>query len=665
MIISLRTKLFSLVVAAIALTAVPIILLTNHELRDMSLKRERESFGNIVVLVEDTIGSRYLSMLTNNILGVLQLKNQLRQMASLVRTTWLDMASLPDGTGRRIIGGWTQPLLSFGMHLDLFKTSGGHVLGSPLIRQLAVDPGRTDLKGRPIRTMLDSRRLPPEGMFAVFDLVQDLTDSQEQHLGPLLVFFLPIPERGTVVALASRLTNMVQAAAMAEESIIQGTQEKLDTLQVHENGFVALVSGDGRTLAHKGHALGREPGFIPREGLEQARAKGFVDFVRDNDGSGSSTVFRIAYFKALDWYIVASVPREAMEAPARNLMRRMAGLAVISAALSLLGMLAVTIRVVKPLRTLTRQAKALAGVDLALAGGVTESPLLALARELPSGQRDEVGTLATAFGDMGRALDQNIRSLMETTTAKERMEGELNAARDIQMGILPAPGAPTHPGCLVASFLEPAKEVGGDLFDFFQAADGRQALVIGDVSDKGVPAALFMSMTVTLVRYALAQTSDPAEAMTRINDRLSENNPGCMFVTLFIGLFDPATGELEYANGGHCQPLAVNRAGDVRVLEGMSGPVVGAMSGLPYAPHRMVLAPDETCLLYSDGVSEAMDEQHRLFGEERIGDLLAAHPGVSPQGILELLRAAIVQHRGTAPQSDDITMLCFGRNPRA
>jgi sigma-B regulation protein RsbU (phosphoserine phosphatase) len=229
------------------------------------------------------------------------------------------------------------------------------------------------------------------------------------------------------------------------------------------------------------------------------------------------------------------------------------------------------------------------------------------------------------------------------------------------MGILPVADAPAHPDCLVASFLEPAKEVGGDLFDFFQVADGRQALIIGDVSDKGVPAALFMSMTVTLVRFALAQISDPAEVMTRINDRLSENNPGCMFVTLFIGIFDPATGELEYANGGHCQPLVTGPDGSVHAIDGMSGPVVGAMGGMPYKLHRTVLGAGETCLLYSDGVSEAMDEERRLFGEDRIEGLLAAHGGDTPEEILRRVHEAIESHRGTAAQSDDITMLCFTR----
>ena len=663
MILSLRTKLFSLVVAAIALAAVPIILLTFREINDMSLRRERESFGNAVVLVEDNIGSRYLGLLANNILGVMQHKNQLRQMAILARTTWLDMEGLPDGAGERVIGSWARPLLGFGLHLDLFEASGARILGSPLIRELAMDPERTDLKGRPIATMMRHERLPADGMFAVFGLDQDLVGVLPGAPGPLLVYFLPVPQREAVIALAMQLSDMQKEAAATERQIADSTQEKFDSLELHENGFLALISGDSRILAFKGNPQGREEGFIPREGLNQAREKGFVDFTDQGAGDGSR-VFRIAHFKALDWYIVAAVPRDEMEAPARTLLRRMVAFALGSAVLSILGMLLVTARLIKPLRTLTGQAKALAGIDLTQATSVCDagdSPLLALARELPVGQRDEVGTLAAAFGDMGRALDQNIRTLMETTTIKQRMEGELNAARDIQMGILPAADAPSHPDCLVASFLEPAKEVGGDLFDFFQVADGRQAIIIGDVSDKGVPAALFMSMTVTLVRFALAQISDPAEVMTRINDRLSENNPGCMFVTLFIGIFDPATGELEYANGGHCQPLVVDPAGSVRAIEGMSGPVVGAMDGIPYELHRTVLGARETCLLYSDGVSEAMDEERHLFGEDRVEKLLSVHGVDTPEDILRRMHEAIAAHRGAAAQSDDITMLCFTR----
>lgn len=663
MMLSLRAKLYSLVIAAIALVAVPIILLTYHKLQEISLKREQESFGNVVVLVEDNISSRYLSLLSSEISSVLRRKSQLRNIALLARGTWDDLHTQPPAERQRIMENWMPPLASFDLHFDLFDTDGTAVLGDSLLRRLVADPEARDVKGIMVKSMLRAERLPAEGLFAVITPSAG-QDSREETV---LTFFLPSAVDGKVVALAVALSDIVAEAGTKEEQLIHSTQEKFDTLQLYENGFISLWSGDGRLLAHKGNPLGREWSFMPAKGMEQARKTGFVDFVQDaseEQGDVDSTVFRIVYFKALDWYLVAAVPRADMEASTNAHIRRLVGLAMLSAVFGVAGMLLVTTKLIQPLRTLTRQAKALADIDLAeVARAVGRSPLPALADELPSGRRDEVGTLATAFGDMSRALDRNIRKLMDTTAVKERMQGELNAAREIQMGILPDPDTSRHRDCLIAALLKPAKEVGGDLYDYFQAPDGRQVVVVGDVADKGVPAALFMSTTVTLVRYALAQGTGPAEVMQSINDRLSSNNPGCMFVTLFLGLFDPTTGKMEYLNGGHCRPLVVDTRGQVRALEGMSGPVVGAMPGMEYTAHHTVLEPDETCLLYSDGVSEAMDPDARLFGEERIRRVLAACAGRTPEQIVDAVYEAVLAHRLDAAQSDDITMLCFtGKN---
>ena len=232
------------------------------------------------------------------------------------------------------------------------------------------------------------------------------------------------------------------------------------------------------------------------------------------------------------------------------------------------------------------------------------------------------------------------------------------------MGILPAPdSAPRLESYSAAAFLEPAKEVGGDLYDFFTAPDGRQVVVIGDVSDKGVSAALFMSMTVTLVRYAIADGLNCAEAMRRINERLAENNPSCMFVTLFIGLFDPTTGKLDYASGAHCPPFVVNPESSVsvRALTDTSGPLVGAMEGMEYELCHAVIEPGEYCLIYTDGVSEAMNESKELFTEDRIAEVLDGLREAEPDQVIAGVMKAVKMHRGEAAQSDDITMLCFKR----
>lgn len=647
---SLRTKFFTLVVLSIALAAVPLIWLTYSALQRSSLAFERESFNSILLLVEDNIEASYLDLLTNEVSATLRRKEQLRQMALLARTTWRESAAREEAA----LQSWLGLLRPFGMHMEVY--AGGPRLGDAFFR--TITPDMRDLKGQRILSLLQGDGLPAEGAFAVFDPARRGPGAESE---PVLVFFLPVRERGAVIAVGSPLADLTEEARQSERKIVRNLQEKFHSLDFRYSGFIALFQGDGTLLAHKG-AVDRSLGALPAPLRDKARQRRFAEFLGAPGGKGPEELYRVAYFKALDWYIVGVVPRSEIEAPATALVNRLALVALASVLLSVMATLLVTMRLTDPLKALTSSARRLAQTDFSRTSSEASADSLAFLADLPTDRRDEVGLLAHAFSQMGKALEENVRRLMEATAAKERMEGELNAARGIQMGILPSPDSLAAQPCGTAScLLIPAKEVGGDLYDAFAAPDGRQVLVIGDVSGKGVPAALFMSMTVTLIRYVMKDGLSPDEAMTRINAMLEANNPDCMFVTLFIGLFDPASGTLDYANGGHCPPLVAGRGGAVRILDDISGPSVGVFPGVRYAPRRVVLEEGDVCLLYTDGVSEALSEADELFGDERVRRVLEAQRAGGPSAVVAALLEDVRRHQGGAPQSDDITMVCFER----
>jgi len=191
--------------------------------------------------------------------------------------------------------------------------------------------------------------------------------------------------------------------------------------------------------------------------------------------------------------------------------------------------------------------------------------------------------------------------------------------------------------------------------------DGRQAIIIGDVSGKGISAALFMCVTLTLIRNAITQGLSAASAMDSVNKVLAIKNSTCMFATLWIGLFDPKTGKLTFSNGGHCPPVIVNRSGSTRWIRDVSGPLVGVIDEAEFNECETTLEPGDLCLLYTDGVSEAMNAAKELFGETRIESTMRTLAGKTPKETLQVFIQALETHRKDYVQSDDITMLAFTR----
>jgi sigma-B regulation protein RsbU (phosphoserine phosphatase) len=266
-------------------------------------------------------------------------------------------------------------------------------------------------------------------------------------------------------------------------------------------------------------------------------------------------------------------------------------------------------------------------------------------------------------------VQARVRSLLKAKSyadaVKEAAARDLRIAREIQMGILPAdiPARLHGTGLDVDAALEPAREVGGDLYDVVRLADGRVMVAIGDVSGKGIPAALFMAVAATVLRSMARLGAQPDEILRRVNDELLEQNPRGMFVTLQCLVIDTARGEVACASAGHHAAALVSPSGPPRLVFEKSGRVAGLLPGNQVELETMAFAPGETLVLFTDGVSEAFDVREELFGEERLLAHLAAHPGGTARDTTAGLVDAVKQFAAGAKQSDDITVVSVRRVP--
>ena len=257
-------------------------------------------------------------------------------------------------------------------------------------------------------------------------------------------------------------------------------------------------------------------------------------------------------------------------------------------------------------------------------------------------------------------LQEAYNRLEETTTAKERIESELRIARDIQMGMVPHE-FPRHANFELYASMTPAREVGGDLYDYLFSGN-QLYFCVGDVSGKGVPASLFMAQTMRLFRALAKQSLSPADIATRLNDELSEKNAGGMFVTMFIGLADLSTGHLYFCNAGHNPPVLGGDSQHGSYLKMESNVPIGLWPDVVYIGEEIDTIKGKPLFVYTDGLNEAENRQLQQFGEERLLSILRQTHFESVHQVIETLGAAVEQHRDGAEPNDDLTMLCLKVN---
>ncbi len=309
-------------------------------------------------------------------------------------------------------------------------------------------------------------------------------------------------------------------------------------------------------------------------------------------------------------------------------------------------------------------AKALVKPIKKLMSGVKRISYGDLSVKLDVESEDEVGKLSQAFNKMTANLKRYVENLAKTTAEKERIHGELNVAKKIQSSMLPCifPAFPGRKDFDIYAIMDPAKEVGGDFYDFFFIGKEHLALVISDVSGKGVSAALFMVIAKILIKNQAQPGVTPAEILESVNNQLCENNDAGMFVTSFLGICNIKTGKFVYSNAGHNPPLIYRKKEDkFEWLKGKHGFVLAGMKNMKYKNEELYLKPEDMIYMYTDGVTEATNKNNELYSEKRLYDIIS-NPEVkkmSVEDMVKCIRKSIDEFANGAERADDITMLAF------
>ncbi|MCK5808649.1 SpoIIE family protein phosphatase [bacterium] len=435
------------------------------------------------------------------------------------------------------------------------------------------------------------------------------------------------------------------------------TLEKINTIvssiSILESGHIFLLSKKGRFISHPNSNIVMKKSLTEYASeLSNHRLKviaqrikqgttGFLPYELDDKE-------HIVYFSPIEsmgWYIGIVFPRNELFAPLHRLTK-------MTFIISFIGVLLLVLAVIVVTRRTTRRITALSKITEVIAAGNFSHHI-----EHDSSS-DEIGKLSTSFNNMQVSLVKHIDNLQKVTAGKQKIESELQIAREIQMGILPThfPSFPTPHNFDVFATINPAREVGGDFYDFFFVDENRFCFVIGDVSGKGVPAALFMAVSKTLIKATATAGKSLAETMTIVNNELILNNDSCMFVTVFIGILDVHTGEIEFSCAGHNPPVKLTENSSEMVAVHPSPPL-GAFSDVLYTSHTTQLKYGESLFLYTDGVTEAFNTEKRQYSCERLQNQLKPQSANSSSAIIESVTQSVERFTKNALQSDDITML--------
>lgn len=437
---------------------------------------------------------------------------------------------------------------------------------------------------------------------------------------------------------------------------LEWLRNKISSIKIYETGYACLVSRKGVFITHP------HDEFIMKESVfSLAGAKGDEELVeiarKMTAGEEGFVPLRLIasdrkawmYYAPLPssgWSLGVIFPDDELFADTHRLIKQIIWIAAAGFALLVIVISGIARKITSPLRLLAKTATEISQGNL-------DVELVELER------KDEIGLLNRSFIKMKHALKAYIADLAETTAAKERIESELKIARIIQTSFLPKrfPPCPDQDSFEIYASLEPAREISGDLYDFFLLDEKHLFFTVADVSGKGIPAALFMAVAKTLLKGIALSRTELSEIFRKVNLELCKDNDEAMFVSAFCGMLNCETGELHYTNAGHLPPIVAREGGHLEWLHLPEGLFLGVFEDSTYLERSVTLMPGDMVIAYTDGVTEAMNRENGLYTSERLFEKVRTGALSSAEGIVEDILASVNEYSAGLPLADDVTVL--------
>ncbi len=663
---SIKAKVLVSIGIVVVSGAVFLMIFTSSGLKKDLLRNTEKSIRNILYLVRLNVKNQYNTLLLDKITTLRKRKNGLRNDAIIIQKGILNLYNkgIQEEKLKQVAIEWLQELDKRGDKYFFIFTEEGRLLYHPKQEWIGHDLTHIkDTKGILLLQSIKEKISDRGEAYETFSWSWGNTSTK------VLGYFIPVVIKKWILARAIPIQDIELETQRRLQAVIRQLEKSMKDIKIVNNGFFLVLNSAGKFIIPATLNDKKAASFITSY-LQKSK---LVDKIKKaKEKSNNNEIFSlhlsipingqpeiveifISYFKPLDWYIAACAPQSEIYMTVHKVVSRQVFVILITFILVLLIAYVLTHNIVRPINQLTQYARNLLKKDFSQ--HPPEPSEIAVFSER---YKDEVGRLAKAFVFLENSLYEYIQNLKETTAIKERIESELKIAHDIQMSILPKtfPPIPERSEIDLYATLKPAREVGGDFYDFFYIDKDNLFFVIGDVSGKGVPASLFMAITRTLIKASTESLFTPDKILQRVNKTLTEDNEACVFVTLFCGVLNIVTGELYYSNAGHNPPFITSASENkVSQLEVFPNMAAGVFPDVAYKLQQRTLKPGDTLFLYTDGVTEAMNLKEELFGAKRLQEILTKGVDLSPRDVCDLVLKEINTFSEGMPQADDITIM--------